>query len=111
MKSKMTKKEFADYYDKTGEYHDADPANPMNKELTGPSTLSIIIATPKPRPSKKKKKMMGGGYSKKAEMAYGGSVKGKKHMYAAGGSVTDNPGLRALKKASPEAYNKITKGV
>ena len=45
---------------------------------------------------------------KKPEMAYGGSVKGKKHNYAAGGSVTDNAGLRALKKASPEAYNKIT---
>jgi len=111
MAKKMNKKQFEDYYDKTGEYHDADPANPMNKELTGPSTLSIIIATPKPRPSKKKKKMMGGGYTKKAEMAYGGMSKGKKHMYAAGGSVTDNPGLRALKKASPEAYNKITKGV
>jgi len=108
MAKKMTKKEFADYYDKKGEYHDADPANPMNKELTGPSTLSIIIATPKPRP---KKKMMGGGYTKKAEMAYGGSVKGKKHMYAAGGSVTDNPGLKALRASGPggmEAYNKIT---
>ena len=56
----MTKKQFADYYDKKGEYHDADPANPMNKEMTGPSSVSIIIATPKPRPSKKKK-MMGGG--------------------------------------------------
>jgi hypothetical protein len=34
--------------------------------------------------------MMGGGYmKKKAEMAYGGMSKGKKHMYAAGGSVTD----------------------
>jgi len=108
MAKKMTKKEFADYYDKKGEYHDADPANPMNKELTGPSTLSIIIATPKPRP---KKKMMGGGYAKKAEMAYGGSVKGKKHMYAAGGSVTDNPGLKALRASGSggmEAYNKIT---
>ena len=108
MAKKMTKKEFADYYDKKGEYHDADPANPMNKELTGPSTLSIIIATPKPRP---KKKMMGGGYTKKAEMAYGGSVKGKKHMYAAGGSVTDNPGLKALRASGPggmQAYNKIT---
>lgn len=103
MAKKMTKKQFEDYYDKTGEYHDADPANPMNKELTGPSTLSIIIATPKPRPSKKNK-------NKKAEMAYGGMSGGKRHMYSAGGSVTDNPGLRALKKASPEAYNKITKG-
>ena len=101
----MTKKQFADYYDKKGEYHDADPENPMNKELTGPSTLSIIIATPKPKPKNLKKK------SKKAEMAYGGSVKGKKHMYAAGGSVTDTPGLKALRASGPkgmQAYNKIT---
>lgn len=40
-------------------------------------------------PPPRKKKMMGGGYAKKAEMAYGGMSKGKKHMYAAGGSVTD----------------------
>ena len=45
---------------------------------------------------------------KKAEMAYGGMSKGKKHMYAAGGMVKDNPGLKALKEASPEAYKKIT---
>ena len=45
----------------------------------------------------------------KAAMMRGGMANGKQHMYAAGGSVTDNPGLRALKKASPEAYNKITK--
>ena len=45
---------------------------------------------------------------KKPAMAYGGSVKGKKHNYAAGGMVKDNAGLRALKKASPEAYKKIT---
>ena len=31
-------------------------------------------------------------------------------MYAAGGSVTDNAGLRALKKASPQAYANIKKG-
>ena len=74
--------------------------------------MAIIISImDKPKDMKKKKKMMGGGYSKKAEMAYGGSVKGKKHMYAAGGSVTDNPGLKALKASGPkgmEAYNKIT---
>jgi len=55
--------------------------------------------------------MMGKPKNKKAEMAYGGSVKGKKHMYAAGGSVTDNPGLKALRASGPsgmEAYNKIT---
>ena len=48
---------------------------------------------------------------KKAEMAYGGTVNGKKHMYAAGGSVTDNPGLKALRASGPkgmEAYKKIT---
>lgn len=45
----------------------------------------------------------------KAQMAKGGMAYGKAHMYAAGGSVTMNPGLKALKKASPEAFNKITK--
>lgn len=44
---------------------------------------------------------------KKTEMRYGGMAGGKKHMYAAGGMVKENPGLKALKKASPEAYNKI----
>lgn len=48
-----------------------------------------------------------GGYIKKTQMAYGGMANGKKHMYAAGGSVTENSGLKALKKASPQAYNKI----
>ena len=77
MAKKMTKKELDEYLDKTGEYHDADPRNSMNSEKTGPSTLTVIIGT-----KKNKKK------NKKAEMAYGGSVKGKKYMYAAGGSVT-----------------------
>ena len=97
LKPKMTKKQFEAYYKKTGEFHDADPENPMNSELTGPSTLSIIIATPKLKPKNLKKK------SKKAEMAYGGSVGGKKHMYSNGGSVTDNlpnKGLRELAKTS-----------
>ncbi len=44
----------------------------------------------------------------KAQMADGGMAYGKKHMYSAGGSVTMNPGLKALKKASPEAFNNIT---
>ena len=43
---------------------------------------------------------------KKPQMMRGGMANGKEHMYAAGGSVSD--GLKALKKASPEAYNKIT---
>ena len=44
----------------------------------------------------------------KTKMMRGGMASGKEHMYVAGGSVTDNPGLKALKKASPEAFNKIT---
>ncbi len=43
-----------------------------------------------------------------AKMMRGGMSGGKEHMYAAGGMVKDNPGLRALKAASPMAYNKIT---
>ena len=46
----------------------------------------------------------------KTKMAYGGTVMGKRHMYVAGGSVTMNPGLVALRKSSPEAFAKITKG-
>ena len=44
----------------------------------------------------------------KAKMMRGGMSGGKEHMYAAGGMVKDNPGLKALKAASPEAYKKIT---
>lgn len=45
---------------------------------------------------------------KKTAMMRGGMANGKQHMYAAGGMVKENPGLKALKKASPEAYKKIT---
>ena len=45
----------------------------------------------------------------KAKMMKGGTANGKPHMYLSNGGVVDNAGLRALKKASPEAYNKITK--
>lgn len=44
----------------------------------------------------------------KPKMAYGGSVKGKKHFYSNGGSVKDNAGLIALGKQSPSTYKKIT---
>ena len=46
----------------------------------------------------------------KSKMAYGGTVMGKKHFYVAGGSVTLNAGLKALRKSSPIAFAKITKG-
>jgi len=64
--------------------------------------MAIIISIMDKKNMKKKKK---------AEMAYGGMSGGKKHMYSAGGSVTDNPGLKALRASGPggmEAYNKIT---
>ena len=46
--------------------------------------------------------------ARKSAMKDGGMAYGKKHMYAAGGSVTMNPGLKALKAKSPETFKKIT---
>lgn len=66
--------------------------------------MAIIISIMDKKDLKKMKK-------KKAEMSYGGMSGGKKHMYSAGGSVTDNPGLKALRASGAggmEAYKKIT---
>ena len=87
-------------------YDKKDKRHPMNRELTGPSVTIAIMPLPKPKPKRKAKKG-----KKKAEMAYGGMSGGKKHMYAAGGMVQDNPGLKALRASGPkgmEAYKKIT---
>ncbi len=48
---------------------------------------------------------------KKAQMMMGGMANGKKHMYSAGGDVTDkmNPGLRALQKERPDVVAKMLK--
>ena len=73
----------------------------MGKGKKNKGGLTIIIMGGSPKVK---------GKMKKPEMAYGGSVGGKKHMYAGGGSVTDNAGLRALKLASPKAYMNITNG-
>ena len=73
----------------------------------GMGGIAIIIGMGKPDEKKTAKKNMGGMMLKKPEMMYGGMVGKKKHMYAGGGSVTDNAGLRALKKSSPTAYSKI----
>ena len=62
-------------------------------------TVAIGISPPRKLPKSK---------PKKPEMAYGGMSGGKKPNYVAGGMVQDNPGLKALKAASPEAYSKIT---
>lgn len=45
--------------------------------------------------------------SKKAKMMNGGMVNGKAHMYAAGGSVKMNAGLRALQKERPDVVKNI----
>ena len=45
----------------------------------------------------------------KAKMMKGGMAYGKQHMYAAGGSVKMNPGLRALQKERPDVVAKILK--
>ena len=66
----------------------------MKKNKKGGIAIIISMMDKKPK-------------GKKTEMMYGGMAGKKKHMYAGGGSVTDNAGLRALKKASPMAYNKI----
>ena len=70
----------------------------MGKGKKNKGGLTIIIMGGSPKSK---------GKMKKPEMAYGGSVGGKKHMYAGGGSVTDNAGMLALKKVSPMAYNNI----
>jgi hypothetical protein len=104
MADKMTKAELNAYYKEEGKYHESDPRHPMNKERTGPSVMIAVGVKPpnkKPAEPKKKKKDV------KAAMAYGGVANKKQHMYAAGGMVKENPGLKALKSASPVAYNKI----
>ena len=45
----------------------------------------------------------------KAKMMKGRMAYGKQHMYAAGGSVKMNPGLRALQKERPDVVAKILK--
>jgi len=44
---------------------------------------------------------------KKPQMMYGGMANNKKHMYSAGGSVKDNPGLKALAKKRPDVVKKM----
>ena len=47
---------------------------------------------------------------RKPEMMYGGMANNKKHMYSAGGSVKDNPGLKALARQRPDVVAKMMKG-
>ena len=80
-------------------------AEVTERDRTGPS-LTISIEQ-----GEKKKKKSKPPQSKKAQMMKGGMASGKQHMYVAGGSVTDNPGLKALKASGPKgmkAYKNIT---
>ena len=51
----------------------------------------------------------GKGKKDKTAMMRGGMANGKEHMYAAGGSVTENPGLKELAKTRPDVVAKILK--
>ena len=78
----------------------ADPKTPAPIKAAAKRRLDRLSGADKTAPLNK---MSRGG---KPAMMRGGMANGKQHMYAAGGMVND--GLKALKKASPEAYNKIT---
>ena len=70
-------------------------------------SLGVVgMSTTRSRPQQKSK----GGAVKKPEMMYGGMANNKKHMYSAGGSVTANLGLAALKKQRPDVVAKMMKG-
>ncbi|MGB0141483.1 MAG: hypothetical protein ACPF8W_00265 [Luminiphilus sp.] len=71
-RQKAMKSEFDSYKKKTGNFHEADMRHAMNAE------------------GKMTKMKYGGMGKKRPEMMKGGMANGKKHMYAAGGSVRDN---------------------
>jgi len=78
-----------------------------NKVLEAYAEVTERDRTP---PRKKPTKPTPPPKDRKAQMMRGGMANGKQHMYAAGGSVTENPGLKALKASGPKgmkAYNKI----
>ena len=100
---------------------DAKTARAAYKELAkreGPLDFSVTMilggrALEKPKaPPKKPIKKIKEMKKEKSGMAYGGMSGGKRHMYVAGGSVTDNPGLKALRASGPKgmvAYQNIMK--
>tara|TARA_R110000796_G_scaffold41153_1_gene101875 strand:+ start:20 stop:442 length:423 start_codon:yes stop_codon:yes gene_type:complete len=81
----------------------------MNELAISPKRKSELKDLNMENENRKSKNNKGGSILKKnvEKMSYGGMSGGKKHMYSAGGSVKDNAGLSALKKASPEAYANI----
>lgn len=102
------KKQAMEYGRKNPDMSDAEVAKmfaPSMKRAKRKATEKqekTVRETPKNVPTGRMK-----NYGKTA-MARGGMAYGKEHMYVAGGSVQMNPGLKALKAASPETYSKIT---
>jgi len=64
----------------------------------------MLVSRPSTTQAQQKSK---GGAVKKPAMMYGGMANNKKHMYSAGGSVKDNPGLKALAKKRPDVVKKM----
>ena len=85
--------------------HEAD-AEAYAKDMVRRAKARDAKKTKGTRPTQKAK----GGTVKKPQMMYGGMANNKKHMYSAGGSVKDNPGLKALAKQRPDVVAKMMKG-
>jgi hypothetical protein len=94
-----------------------DAGDPVTGELTGKTTskrAEILARNQEVRDrlaaDEAKKKRGRAALRDKSKMAYGGMANNKKHMYVAGGSVKDNPGLKALAKQRPDVVAKMMKG-
>jgi len=94
-------------------YRDPDKASADGHEADAEEYAKRMVERAKARDAKKTmktrpmQKAMGGAVKKPA-MAYGGTANMKKHMYAAGGQVTDNmKGLKALAKKRPDVVRKM----
>jgi len=91
-----------------------DAGDPVTGELTGKTTskrAEILARNQEVRDriaaDEAKKKRGRAALRDKSKMAYGGMANNKKHMYVAGGSVKDNPGLKALAKKRPDVVKKM----
>ena len=94
-------------------YKDPDKASADGHEADAEKYAREMVERAKKRDAKKAKgakptQKAKGGAVKKPAMAYGGTANMKKHMYAAGGQVTDNmKGLKALAKKRPDVVRKM----
>jgi len=91
-----------------------DAGNPVTGEITGKTTskrAEILARNQEVRDriaaDEAKKKRGRATLKDKSKMAYGGMANNKRHMYVAGGSVQDKPGLKALAKKRPDVVRKM----